>query len=63
MKQCKSCVFYNAELDGFRQNYVDIATDNHERHFCPMYDWHIPFDIVDDKKICEFHTTKQSPEK
>jgi hypothetical protein len=56
MKQCKSCVFYNAELDEFRQSYVDIATDNHEWHFCPMYDSYIPFDIIDDKKTCEFHT-------
>ena len=56
MNQCKSCVFYNAELDEFRQSYFDTATDNHERHYCSMYESHIPFDVVDDKETCEYHT-------
>lgn len=56
MESCKMCIFYNAEYDEVRQQYVDTLKvgDVGEKHFCVMYDHPIDPDIVSGKKQCQW---------
>ena len=60
MEYCKKCFFYNAEYDESVQQYDDTLKlhNANEKHYCPMYDSHIPTDIINGKKKCEFHIEK-----
>lgn len=59
MVLCDNCVFYKKEYDSFRQNYDDIVDgDKRTKHYCPMYDDHIPHGIFYNGDDCPFHEAK-----
>ncbi len=65
MALCDSCLHYRKGFDKLGQIHDDVVieTDNDKRqkHFCPMYDDHIPNDIYYDNADCEFYMNKNRP--
>lgn len=58
MALCDSCVFYDRSDDEFRQNFDDVIAedeDEREKHYCPMYNDHIPFAISHENEDCEYY--------
>ena len=46
--------------DTFRQRYDDVIDgEKREKHFCPMYLDHIPFDISYENAKCEFYEPRR----
>lgn len=61
MKQCRECIFYDAEYDELRQSGDDIIIDgqqSQEKHYCRLYDQGIDERIITDKVKCERRMTK-----
>lgn len=59
MALCDSCMFYDKKHDEFRQQYDDVIDgDKLEKHYCPMYDDHIPHDIFHKGGDCPFYVKK-----
>lgn len=58
MALCDSCMFYDKKHDEFRQQYddtVEVNGDKREKHYCPMYDDYIPYNIFYDNGKCEYY--------
>lgn len=61
MALCDTCAYYRAEYNEFRRDYEDSVSDadkGPEKHYCPMYDDHIPDDIYRDGADCPFYAKK-----
>ena len=58
---CETCLHYREEFDSFRQLYDDSvpeADDSPERHFCSIYDDHIPHDIYYKDADCLYYSER-----
>ena len=57
MALCNSCPFFKREYDDFRKEYDDVIEEGKtkEKHYCPMYADHIPFDIFYKNADCDFY--------
>lgn len=63
MALCDSCEFYNGSYDKFHQNYDDVVEENadkRKKHYCPMYDDHIPFTIYYENGDCPYYLQNDS---
>ncbi len=57
MALCNSCFFFKRDYDEFRIKYDDVAKEKKEpdKHYCPMYADHIPFNIFYKNADCEYY--------
>ena len=58
MALCDSCQNYDKSYDEFRQNYDDVIIENgdkRQKHYCNMYDDHIPFGIFYENENCVYY--------
>lgn len=63
MVLCDSCFFYDRRYDEFCQNYDDVIVedaDERKKHYCPMYNDHIPFAISYENGDCAYYLQKDS---
>lgn len=58
MALCDNCMFLTKNHDEFRQMFDDtivIDGDERQKHYCPMYNDHIPFDIFYENADCPYY--------
>ena len=59
MALCDTCAFFSESFDEFRQKFDDVIDgDKQEKHFCTMYDDHIPHNIYHKNGDCPFYLPK-----
>ena len=59
MALCDNCKNYKKEYDEFRQSFDDVIDgDKQEKHFCTMYDDHIPHNIFYKGSDCPYYLPK-----
>jgi hypothetical protein len=49
MEFCKKCCFYSSAYDELRRNFDDMQDSTiayTEKHYCPMYNDHIPVGVL-----------------
>ena len=63
MKQCKNCIFYDAEMEELRQSGDDVIIVGHEndeeKNYCSAYMEGIPLEIAKDRCTCELKISKE----